>query len=170
MQQAADVRLADSEGSFDAGLGKEAGIETEFDAELVADLVVKLRRKANERHRNGRKLPLGAVVFPKIPGGVNFAGAVFVHEFAGRFEEVLGVGSGDEFAFEQGRLNMFQGVYPEDRAPFGKLRVGEQREHSAEMPQHVRFVVTGNPAGEIESVWHDRALTAIVARTRTIRD
>jgi hypothetical protein len=36
MEQAADVRLADSQGAFDAGLRKKAGVEAEFDAELIA--------------------------------------------------------------------------------------------------------------------------------------
>src|ERR1700722_13421872 len=59
MQQAADVRLADAQRSFDAGLRKEAGVGAEFDAELVAKLVVETRGEADEGHRHGREFPFG---------------------------------------------------------------------------------------------------------------
>ena len=63
---------------------------------------------------------------------------------------------------------MFEGVDADDGASFGELRIGEQREHAAEVAEHVRLVVAGDPAGEIEAVGH--ASIAIVARIRRIRD
>jgi hypothetical protein len=39
------------------------------------------------------------IVLPQIPGGIDFARAVVLHEF----EDVLRVGAGKEFAFQQER-------------------------------------------------------------------
>ena len=49
---------------------------------------------------------------------------------------------------------MFQRVNADNRASFRKLGKRKQVQHATEVAQHVRFVVAGNPAGEIEPVGH----------------
>ena len=76
----------------------------------------------------GAELPFCAVVIPQIPGGVDFRSAIVQHEFAGGFEQILGIDAGDEFAFKQRRLSMFESVDADDGASFGELGVRETDE------------------------------------------
>ena len=146
--------MADSQSAFNPWDRKKTGIKAEFDAELVAELVVKLGAEADQGHGNWRELPFGAVVIPQIPRGVDLASAIVEHKFTGGFEKGLWVGSGREFAFEQGRLSVFQRVDADDGPSFGELRIRKKLQHAAEVPEHVRFVVAWEPAGEIEAVGH----------------